>query len=240
LVLVLGGLSAVVLDFGTGSPIATSIRSHSARLLITGLLFAGCGSLVALSPAGRRSGAHLNPSITFAFWCQRHMTHGDAGGYVVAQCLGAVAGTELLRDIWGVRAASVRFGVTLPGHGLDGWRAVGVEALMTALLVLTIFAFVSSRRTARWTPLAVWIVVAILVWKGAPYTGASLNSARSLGPAVVDRHWANYWVYVVGPLGGALSAVGIWALIPRRTLTAKLYHDPRYHTVLGSSLPARR
>jgi glycerol uptake facilitator-like aquaporin len=111
---------------------------------------------------------------------------------------------------------------------------------MTAVLVLTIFAFVSSRQTVRWTPLAVWIVVAILVWQGGPYTGTSLNPARSLGPVAVDRHWTDYWVYVVGPFGGALSAVGIWALIPRRTLTAKLFHDDRYKSVLASSLPSHQ
>lgn len=239
MILVLGGLSAVVLDFGTRSPIAAAVPSHSARLLLTGLMFAGCGSMVAVSPLGRRSGAHLNPSITLAFWCQRHLKIGDVIGYVVAQCLGAITGVAGLRLIWQGRAATVRFGLTTPGHGLGSWQAVGVEALMTGFLVLTIFAFVSSPRTARWTPLAVWIVVAILVWQGAPYTGTSLNPARSLGPAVIDGRWTDYWVYVAGPLGGALSASACWMMIPRRTLTAKLFHDPRYKSVLGSTLPVR-
>ena len=108
---------------------------------------------------------------------------------------------------------------------------------MTAALVFTIFAFVSSARTTRWTPLAVWIVIAVFVWQGAPYTGTSLNPARSLGPAAVGGHWTDYWVYVVGPLGGALRAVALWALVPRTTLTAKLFHDPSYRSVLGSALP---
>jgi len=240
MILVLGGLSAVVLDFGTGSPIASVVPSHSARLLVTGLIFAGCGSLVAISPLGRRSGAHLNPSVTLAFWCQRHIKAGDVAGYVIAQCLGALAGTAALRLCWGTRAGSVRFGVTMPGRGLEPWQAVGVEALMTATLVLTIFAFVSSVRTARWTPLAVWIVVAVLVWQGAPYTGTSLNPARSLGPAIIDRRFSDYWVYVVGPFSGVLGAVALWTLVPRSTLTAKLFHDPRYRSVLGSTLPVHR
>jgi aquaporin Z len=235
--LVFVGLSAVVFDFGTGSSIASTIPSHSVRLLITGLIFAGSGSLVALSPIGRRSGAHLNPSITFAFWCERHLSLGDLAGYVTAQCFGAIAATELLRLAWGRRAASVHFGLTTPGRSLGSWQAVGVEALMTATLVFTIFAFVSSPRTTHWTPLAVWIVVAVLVWQGAPYTGTSLNPARSLGPALVAGRWSDYWIYVVGPLGGALSAVALWVLVPRTTLTAKLFHDPRYPSVLGSALP---
>jgi len=238
-ILVLGGLSAVVLDFGAGSPVTPTLPSHGARLLVTGLLFAGCGSLVAVSPLGRRSGAHLNPAVTLAFWCQRHLRLADLGGYVVSQCLGALAGTAVLRLSWGERAASVRFGATLPGRDLGPWPAAGVEALMTAALVFTIFAFVSSARTTRWTPLAVWIVIAVFVWQGAPYTGTSLNPARSLGPAAVGGHWTDYWVYVVGPLGGALSAVALWALVPRTTLTAKLFHDPSYRSVLGSALPVR-
>jgi aquaporin Z len=239
-ILVLGGLSAVVLNFGAESPVTPAVPSHGARLLITGLLFAGCGSLVAVSPLGRRSGAHLNPAITLAFWCRRHVRLGDLGGYVASQCFGALAGTAVLRLAWGEQAASVRFGVTLPGRGLGPLQAAGVEALMTAVLVFTIFAFVSSPRTTRWTPLAVWIVVAILVWQGAPYTGTSLNPARSLGPAIVAGYLTDYWAYVVGPLGCALSAVVVWALVPRTTLTAKLFHDPSYRSVLGSALPVHR
>jgi aquaporin Z len=240
IVLVLGGISAVVLDFGAGSPVASPVPSHSLRLLLTGLLFAGCGSLVAISPIGRRSGAHLNPSITVAFFCQRHLRAGDAVGYITAQCLGAIAGAGAVRLLWGARAVSVRDGRTLPGPGVSTSEAVGIEALMTAVLVLVVFAFVSSTRTARWTPLAVWIVVAVLVWRGAPYTGTSLNAARSLGPVVVSGDWTDYWVYVVGPLAGVLVALGLWVLVPRRTLTAKLFHDSRYPSVLRSALPVAR
>ena len=142
--LVLGGISAVVLDFGTRSPVASTVPSHSLRLLLTGLLFAGCGSLVAISPIGRRSGAHLNPSITIAFFCQRHLRVGDAVGYITAQCLGAIAGAGALRLLWGARAVSVHDGRTLPGPGVSTPEAVGIEALMTVVLVLVVFAFVSS------------------------------------------------------------------------------------------------
>ncbi len=238
--LVLGGLSAVVADFATGSPVPTAIHSHSARLLLTGILFAGFGSLVAVSPLGRRSGAHLNPAVTVAFWLERHVHRHDLAGYIAAQCIGAIAGAALVRLLWGERAASVGDGVTAPGRGLTALEAAGVEALMTAILVFTVFLFVSSAHTARWTPLAVWLVVAVLVWQGAPYTGTSLNPARSLGPALASGHWHDYWVYVLGPLAGAILASASWTLVPRATLTAKLFHDSRYPTALGSQLPARR
>ncbi len=214
--------------------------SHSARLLLTGAIFAGFGSLVAISPLGRRSGAHLNPAVTLAFWLERHLHPHDLAGYLTSQSLGAILGAALLRAAWGSRAASVDYGVTEPGRGLNDLEAAGIEALMSAILVLTIFAFVSSPRTARWTPLAVWIAVAVLVWQGAPYTGTSLNPARSLGPALLADHWHDYWAYLLGPLSGAALAAASWTLVPRETLTAKLFHDRHYPSTLGSQLPARR
>jgi aquaporin Z len=239
MVLVFVGLSAVVLNFETNSPVAPAIPSRSARLLLTGVIFAGSGALVAISPIGRRSGAHLNPSITLAFWCRRHLRLGDLAGYVVSQLTGALAATLILQAVWGQGATSVRFGLTLPGRGIRPWQAAGSEALMSTVLVVTIFGFVSSARTARWTPLGVWVIIAIFVWQVAPYTGTSLNPARSLGPAVVDHHLGEYWIYVAGPLGGALLAAALWRLVPRATLTAKLFHDARYRSVLGSALPVK-
>lgn len=227
-ILVFGGLSAVALDFGAGSPVAAHIPSVSARLLLTGLLFAGTGSLVVISPFGRRSGGHINPAVTLAFWGTGHVHPHDLAGYVASQCLGAISGAFLLRAAWGATATSVRFGVTQPGRGLSALQAAGVEALMTAALVTLIMVFVSSTRTARWTPLAVWGLVAVFVWRVAPYTGTSLNPARSLGPAVVARDFGFYWVYVAGPLAGAAAVVLAMRLSPRTVvpLTAKLFHHP--------------
>jgi aquaporin Z len=232
------GLSAVFLDFGPSSPVAAHVPSHSLRLLITGLLFAGSGSLVALSPIGRLSGAHINPAVTIAFWTQRKVHPHDLVGYIVAQVAGAFVACWLLRWAWGSTATALSLGATEPGHGLDAVEAAGVEAAMTAALVLMILLFTSSPRTARWTPLGNWVLVAVLVWQGAPYTGTSLNPARSLAPAVVAPELAHLWVYLVGPVVGALAAAGVFAgFRERRTLTAKLFHDERYPSTLGSDLP---
>lgn len=239
-ILMLGGLSAICLDFGQGSPIARALPSSSLRLLLTGFLFAGTGSLVAVSPLGRCSGAHLNPAVTVAFWLRRHVKPRDLFGYVAAQCLGALSGAALVRVLWGRVAWSVHLGVTQPGRGLTPLEAAGVEALMTGVLVGAILGMVSSRATARWTPLVLWVVIAVLVWQGAPYTGTSLNPARSLGPAGVLGLFRDLWVYLVGPLCGSLLAVGVFSLVPgAETLTAKLFHDPAYPSTLRSRLPIR-
>jgi aquaporin Z len=233
-----GGLSAVFLDFGAHSPVTAHLPSRSARLLLTGLLFAGTGSLVALSPLGRRSGAHLNPAVTLAFWTQRKVHPHDLAGYVLSQLLGALAACACLRVAWGSTAHLLHLGATQPGHGFTALEAAALELLMTASLILMIFFMTAHTRTARWTPLGNWILVATLVWQGAPYTGTSLNPARSLGPALLAPDLNDLWVYLLGPLSGALLAAAVFALFrDTNTLTAKLFHDPRYRSTLGTELP---
>src|SRR5579863_2993012 len=141
--LLLGGLSAVCLDFAPASPVAIAVPSHSVRLLITGLLFGGTGSLVAVSPLGRRSGAHLNPAVSLAFWRRGHMHPHDLAGYIAAQIAGALTGTALVRWWWGNKARAVHLGVTQPGHGIGPATAAGIETLMTFILVAAILVMVS-------------------------------------------------------------------------------------------------
>lgn len=236
--LLLGGLSAVCLDFGSNSPVAKVLPGHSARLLLTGLLFAGSSSLVAVSPLGRRSGAHLNPCVTLAFWRRGHVHPHDLAGYAVSQVAGAFAGTALVKWWWGAQARSVSLGITQPRPGLRAVDAAGIEAFMTALMVFAILAMVSAARTAPFTPLVLWIVVAVLVWQGAPLTGTALNPPRSLAPAVLTMNFHNLWVYFVGPIAGSAAAVEVFNLVPGvETLTAKLFHDHRYPSTLASALP---
>ncbi len=238
--LLLGGLSAVFLDFGKGSPMPALVPSASLRLLLTGLLFAATGSLVAVSPLGRLSGAHLNPCVTLAFWSSGHVSRSDLLGYLGAQFLGALCGTTLAHLAWDGAAASLHDGTTAPHAGVSLVAAVGIEALMTAVLVLSIFTCTSFRQLARWTPLVLWLVIALLVWRGAPYTGTSLNPARSLAPALVSGSYGPLWVYFLGPpLGALLAALLFVRLLGLRPLTAKLFHDERYRSVLGSALRVR-
>lgn len=238
--LMCGGLSAICLDFGSGSRVAAALPSVSARLLLTGALFAATGSLIALAPLGRRSGAHLNPAVTLAFRITGHVHPHDLAGYVIAQCAGAITGTLLMRLAWGGIAQSVHDGVTALGPGVGGVAGTGIEALMTGVLILTVLGCVASKRLARWTPLAVWGVVTVLVWQGAPWTGTSLNPARSLGPALLDGAWSGYPIDVAGPLLGAVAAATLVRALPFwRPLTAKLFHDSRYPSSLGSALPVR-
>lgn len=104
-------------------------------------------------------------------------------------------------------------------------------------MIRTILFFLSRRALAPWTPLAVWILVAVLVWRGARYTGTSLNPARSLGPALIAGRLSTYWIYVVGPLLGGIAAALAVRRLGMRPLTAKLCHDASYPSTLACDLP---
>jgi aquaporin Z len=224
------GLSAVVFDFGRGLWMERWIPDGSVRLLLTGLIYAGSGSLFAVSPLGRLSGAHINPSVSLAFWACGKMHLHDLGGYIVGQIAGSILGAVLLTTVWGKYAASVNDGMTLPGAGYPLWFVFSAELGMTCLLVVAIFVFVSSHRLMSWTPFMTWLLVAGMVWLGAPISGTSLNPARSFGPALVRWFWQNQWLYWIAPSLGALLAVGLFHLIAaeRKVLTAKLFHVADY------------
>ncbi len=232
--LVFVGVSAVVFDFGTGSPLAQVVPDVSTRRLITGLLFAGSGALVAISPLGKLSGGHINPAVSLAFWVHGKMHPFDLGGYISGQLLGAIIGSLLVALVWGGRAASIGYGATVPGAVYPLWIVFLAEVSMTFLLVLSIFLFVSSHRLMRWTPLMVWILVAVMVWLEAPISGTSLNPARSFGPALVSGSWHSHWLYWIAPPIGALLAVGAFRLLSggaRDVLTGKLFHVSHYRSV---------
>jgi aquaporin Z len=217
------------------------LPDHSLRLLVTGLCFAGAGSLVALSPLGRLSGGHINPSVSLAFWLHGKMHLRDFLGYVVAQMLGAVAGEFALVAVWRKAAANVQNGMTDPGQGWTLPAVFGWEAALTGLLVFLIFIFVSSRRLMRWTPLMTWLVVAVMVWLEAPISGTSLNPARSFGPALCSDMWRDQWIYAVAPPFGAILGLGAFNIFTskyREALTGKLCHAPNYRSVFRGDVTA--
>jgi aquaporin Z len=235
--LVLGALSAVAFVLGEGSPLAG--LPMSLRLAVTGLLVGVCVALIAVSPLGRLSGAHINPAVTLGFWIVRMVPLRDLVGYVSAQLGGAVVGAYLFRWSWGHVALSVAGGVTHPSVSLA--TALALEAAMTALLMGMILLFVSRARLTRWTPLMLVPLLAVLVWQGSSYTGTSLNPARSEGPAIAFGDLADLWLYFVGPLLGAAAAATAWRYLSpaRRPMTAKLFHDPRYPCTLRAELAVR-
>lgn len=193
--------------------------------------------LIAVSPLGRLSGANTNPAVTLGFWVLGRVSHHDLAGYVAAQLAGGAAGAALGRLVLPKGAAeSIDGAVTHPVVGAP--EAIAVELAMTAALLVLIFAFVSDERLARRTPLAIMPLLAALIWLGSPLTGASLNPARSVGPALVFGDVRDLWIYIVAPAGAGLLVGALWRVAPMEPRTAKVFHDPRYPCSLASELPA--
>ena len=149
-----------------------------------GVVAASSAAAVAYSPIGRLSGAHLNPAVTVAFWLQRHVHPVDLVGYVMAQVTGAIVGIAAARLVWGrvVAAPAIHWGVVHSDRGWSTLAAGGVEVLVSTVFIGTVIAMLSHRRTARFTPPVVAVVVAIMVWLVAPYTGVAFNPARGSAP----------------------------------------------------------
>jgi aquaporin Z len=224
-VMMLVGLSAIALNFGTAF-MAEAIPSAQWRLLLTGMLFAGGATLVVYSPVGRISGAHLNPAVSLAFLLIRKLGFKDAVVFMAMQVLGSVAAAFLFRELWGNHARQVRMGMTVPGAG---WSIPGVclvEVLITFLLVSVIFLFLHRRELTRYAGLAAGALVASLVFFTANISGTSLNPARSLGPALAAGDFSFLWIYLVAPMVGSLLAVGAQQMRSARftPLCAKLHH----------------
>ena len=172
--------------------------------LVVGALFGSCVTLVALSPLGRASGAHLNPAVTLAFRAMGKIGSRDAGGYVLAQLLGAVAGSALFRLLFGsVAGGTTHVTVPLPA-------ALALEAAMTAALVATVFWFGGRPRIAHLTPYAIPPVIALLSLVGGAATGTSLNPARSFGPAIAFGDLPDLWLYFAAPVLGAVTLALLW------------------------------
>jgi aquaporin Z len=224
--LVAVGLSIVILDFGQGSPLIQFIPDAGLRRLITGFLFGTTGALIALSPLGKESGAHINPVVTMGFWLMGKLRARHVLGYVLAQLAGAVMGAVPLLG-WGTMGHSVAFGATLPNPAYGaGWAFLG-ETVTTFALILGLFFFLQHRRLRNFTPALFPFLYAVMVFAEANISGTSTNPARSFGPAVISDAWYGWWIYWLGPALGTLLGVTVYRLTARRWSAievAKLHH----------------
>lgn len=220
--LLVGGLSAVILMFGEGSPVTAMIPSNGVRRAVTGFLFGSTGALIAMSPVGKESGAHINPSVTLGFWLMGKMESRVAMGYVLSQLVGACLGVLPLLG-WSSLGRSVEFGATVPGAGYSTRTALIGEVITTFALVAGLCVFIGFRKLRPYTPALMPPLFSFMVYAEAPMSGTSCNPARSLGPAIISGQWNGWWIYWVGPMFGALLATLACSFLAKRIEMAKLY-----------------
>jgi aquaporin NIP len=197
---------------GTGAIVVNDVSGGS----VTPVGIALCFGLVVLAmilALGDVSGSHINPAVTCGLCAAGRFPAGQVIPYVVSQCAGAIVASSVLRLLFQQHAT---LGATLPA-GSD-MQAFCFELLLTAILMFTILN-VSGRVSVQpqGGPLMVAAAVAAVIamsalWAG-PVCGASLNPARSLGPALLTGTYTSLWLYLVAPVCGALAGVGAWRAV---------------------------
>jgi len=155
---------------------------------------------------GTVSGAHLNPAVSCAFALRGDFPWKRVPAYVVAQFAGACLATLLL---WGLIGKQGSAGLTLPGAGISTTTAMLWELVLTTGLVSVILGTASgAQQIGAFAAVGVGSYIALAGLWGSPVSGASMNPARSLGPALVLGDWTAWWAYLVGPVVGGAIAVG--------------------------------
>jgi aquaporin NIP len=196
--LVTAGCGAIVVNAQTGA------LTHVGIALTFGLIIT-----VMIAATGHISGAHFNPAVTLAFAVTQHFPWREVVYYVMAQVTGAILGALTLRLLF---EGSSSLGETLPSGAV--MQSFWLEVLLTAVLMFVIIS-VATDTKAIGAPaaLAIGFTVALDAMWGGPISGASMNPARSIGPALVAGVWENQWVYVFAPIIGAIIGAGLYQWI---------------------------
>jgi aquaporin NIP len=196
------GLGVFALVFAGCGAIVTEAQ-HPGALGTVGIAFVfGLIVMAMVYATGHLSGAHLNPAVTIAFVLTRHLPRAEALAYLVAQLAGALAAAGLLAAVWPSEPAAL--GTTLPSVGAGS--ALVYEAVLTAFLMFVIMAVATdTRAVGAGAAIAIGGTVGLDALFGGPITGASMNPARSIGPALVSGELTDLWIYLAGPLIGAIA-----------------------------------
>ncbi|BCW71019.1 major intrinsic protein [Arthrobacter sp. NicSoilB8] len=178
------------------------VISRTAAVVAPGLMVMGIILFM-----GKISGAHLNPAVSIAFALRGDFPWRRVPGYIVVQLIGATLACLLLQAVIGVSAT---YGSNYPAAGYSAGAAFWMEALLTLALVSVILGTASgAQNVGLLGAFAVGAYIAVAGLWGSPISGTSMNPARTFGPDLAGGNFSDYWVYVAGPLAGAVAAVGI-------------------------------
>lgn len=193
--LVFAGCGAIVADTTTDGALGAVGVAATFGLIVMAMVYA----------TGHLSGAHINPAVTIAFTLTRHFPPRDAVAYIAAQLAGATAAAFVLLAAWPGEPAAL--GATVPSVGAG--TALLYEVVLTAFLMFVIVAVATdTRAVGAAAALAIGGTVGLDALFGGPISGASMNPARSFGPALASGTWTDFWLYLAGPLvGAALGAL---------------------------------
>jgi len=195
---------------GAGGAVVNA-SSHGAISRSTAVAAPGLMVMAIILFMGAVSGAHLNPAVTLGFWLRGDFPLRRVPGYIIVQLLGSTLACLFL---WAVLGKLGRLGATEPGAGISDWKAMLFELILTVGLLSTILGTASrAQNVGALSAVAVGGYIILAGFWSSPISGASMNPARSFGPDLALGDFSNYWVYLAGPIAGALIAVAFaWVL----------------------------
>lgn len=193
-ILVFAGTGAIVINGETNGSVTHVGVALTFGLVVLALIYA----------LGDVSGAHLNPAVTIGFWAAGRFPLRTVPWYILAQCVGALAASVVLRLLF---LENVTLGATEPiGPPL---RSFVLEAILTMILMFVVLSVsTGAKEKGLLAGVAVGAVIGLEALFAGPICGASMNPARSLGPALVSGRWEHVWIYLTAPVLGAVAAVG--------------------------------
>ncbi len=196
---------------GTGAIVSNEISQGSVTHVGIALTF-GLVVLAMIYALGDVSGCHINPAVSIAFGFVQQMPAPKVLAYIIAQCSGAILASVLLRMMF---PQASTLGETLPAQG--AWQAFVLEWVLTLILMFVILSvFSGAKETGLMAGVAIAAVVGLEALFAGPISGASMNPARSLAPALVSGRWEHLWVYMSAPVLGSLSGAALCLFVRRQ------------------------
>lgn len=207
---------------GTGAIVANQLSDGKVTHVGVGLTF-GLVVMAMIYTLGDRSGAHINPAVTLALWLSNRHESKLIIPYIIAQLSGALLASFIIKAVFFQHSSDL--GTTLPGEGILWWQAMIFEFFLTYILMFVILNVShQSNSTGPFAGIAIGGVVAFEAIFAGPICGASMNPARSIGPALASGNLTHLWIYIVAPVAGACSAVPTFRLL--------MVEDPKNSTQL--------
>lgn len=188
-----------------------ALGAGGAPLLVVVPLGFGLGLLAAIFAFGHISGGHFNPAVSIAMAIDERLSPTDALGYIISQIIGAIGASGLVYVLWSQDA--VKATITKPGSGFGDVQALVFETVLTAIFLLVILA--STKHAASLAALAISLTLVAIHLAAVPFTGSSVNPARSIAPALLGGDLSKLWIYLVAGVLGAVIAALVYRAIER-------------------------
>jgi len=215
-----------ILLYHPDSPALRLIPQEFIRRCLVGLAMGVTAVAIIYSPWGKQSGAHINPAVTLTYWYLGKLASWDAAFYVLAQFIGGFAGVALVAaaaNQWMANPA-VNYVATLPGS--SGMVTAFVAELGISFLLMLVVLVVSNKpKLAAATGLLAGLCVALFITFESPFSGMSMNPARTLGSAIIPQLWSSLWIYFIAPPLGMVLAAFLYQAAGHHAACAKLHHQ---------------